>query len=76
MHYDFIIVEVLQKVKFYYKNLIIMLIKYSISMDEAFSQVFDNEENLKEYLSYAFEQYIEDGNFNIFYRALELAIKS
>lgn len=50
--------------------------KNSISMDEAFSKVFDNEEDLKEYLSYAFEQYIEDGNFNIFYRALELAIKS
>ena len=50
--------------------------KNSISMDEAFSQVFDNEEDLKEYLSYAFEQYIEDGNFNIFYRALELVIKS
>ena len=30
----------------------------------------------KEYLSYAFEQYIEDGNFNVFYRALELVIKS
>ena len=28
-------------------NLIIMLIKYSISMDEAFSQVFDNEEDLR-----------------------------
>lgn len=50
--------------------------KNSISMDEAFSQVFDNKEDLKEYLNYAFEQYIEDGNFNVFYRALELAIKS
>ena len=50
--------------------------KNSISLDEAFNQVFDNEEDLKEYLSYAFEQYIEDGNFNVFYRALELAIKA
>ncbi len=50
--------------------------KNSISMDEAFNQVFNNEEDLKEYLSYAFEQYIEDGNFNVFYRALELVIKS
>lgn len=50
--------------------------KNSISMNEAFVQTFDNEEDLKEYLSYAFEQYIEDGNFNVFYRALELAIKS
>ena len=29
-------------------------------------KVFDNEESIKEYLSDAFEQYIEDGNFNVF----------
>jgi len=50
--------------------------KNSISMDEAFNIAFDNEQDLKEYLSYAFEQYLNDGNFNVFYRALELAIKS
>ena len=50
--------------------------KNSISMDDAFVQVFSNEEDIKEYLSYAFEQYIEDGNFGVFYRALELVIKS
>ena len=50
--------------------------KNTISLDDAFVQVFDNEEDIKEYLSYAFEQYIEDGNFNVFYRALELVIKS
>ncbi len=50
--------------------------KNSTSIDEAFIQVFDNDEDLKEYLSYAFEQYIEDGNFKVFYRALELAIKA
>ena len=50
--------------------------KNSISLDEAFIQTFDNEKDVKEYLSYAFEQYIEDGNFNVFYRALELVIKS
>ena len=37
--------------------------KNSISLDDAFVQVFNNEEDIKEYLSYAFEQYIEDGNF-------------
>ena len=31
---------------------------------------------MKEYLSYAFEKYLEDGDFNVFYRALELVIKS
>ena len=50
--------------------------KNSISLDDAFAHVFDNEEDVKEYLKYAFEQYIEDGNFNVFYRALELVIKS
>ena len=34
--------------------------KNTISLDEAFVQVFDNEEDIKEYLSYAFEQYIEE----------------
>ena len=43
--------------------------KNSISMDDAFVQVFDTQEDLKEYLSYAFEQYIEDGNFNVFFYA-------
>ena len=50
--------------------------KNSISMDKAFCDVFDNEQDLKDYLSYAFEQYIQDGDFNVFYRVLELAIKS
>ena len=50
--------------------------KNSISMDEAFSIAFDNHDDLKEYLSYAFEKYLEDGDFNVFYRALELVIKS
>ena len=50
--------------------------KNSISMDEAFSIAFDNHDDLKKYLSYAFEKYLEDGDFNVFYRALELVIKS
>lgn len=50
--------------------------KNSISMDEAFCLTFDNETEIKEYLSFAFEQYLNDGNFNVFYRALELVIKS
>lgn len=48
----------------------------SISMEEAFCEVFDTEEDLKDYLSFAFEQYLEDGDFNVFYRSLELVIKS
>ena len=45
-------------------------------MEEAFCEVFDTEEDLKDYLSFAFEQYLEDGDFNVFYRSLELVIKS
>ena len=44
-------------------------------MEEAFCEVFDTEEDLKDYLSFAFEQYLEDGDFNVFYRSLELVIK-
>ncbi len=53
-----------------------MKYKNSISFEEGFCKIFDTEEKLKEYLSYSFEQYLEDGNFNEFYRSLELAIKS
>lgn len=50
--------------------------KNSVSLENVFCDVFNTKEELKEYLSYAFEKYIEDGNFNVFYRSLELAIKS
>ena len=50
--------------------------KNSTSMDEVFCEVFDTEEKLKEYLSYSFDKYLQDGNFNIFYRSLELVIKA
>ncbi len=50
--------------------------KNSISMDNAFVQTFVTQDDLKEFLSYAFEQYTEDGNFNTFYRALEIVIKA
>lgn len=48
----------------------------SVSMEEVFCEVFNTEEELKEYLSFAFENYLEDGNFNVFCRSLELVIKS
>ncbi len=48
----------------------------SASLDELFCEVFNTEEELKEYLSFAFDNYLEDGNFNVFYRSLELVIKA
>lgn len=50
--------------------------KNSSSLDDIFPELFDNKEKLKDFLSFAFEQYLNDGNFNVFYRALELVIKS
>jgi len=50
--------------------------KNSVPMDEVFCEIFDTEEKLKEYLSYAFDEYLQDGNFNVFYRSLEMVIKA
>ncbi len=50
--------------------------KNSISFEEGFCEIFDTEEKLKEYLSYAFDEYLQDGNFNVFYRSLEMVIKA
>lgn len=50
--------------------------KNSASLDEVFCEIFNNEKDLKEYLQYSFEEYLEDGDFNVFCRSLELVIKS
>lgn len=50
--------------------------KNSISFEDGFCNIFDKDEDLKEYLSYSFEKYLEDGDFNVFYRSLELVIKA
>lgn len=50
--------------------------KNSGTLDELFCKTFNSTEDLKEYLQYAFEEYLEDGDFNVFYRSLELVIKS
>lgn len=50
--------------------------KNSISFEEGFCKIFDTEEKLRDYLTFAFEEYLEDGDFNVFCRSLELVIKS
>ncbi len=50
--------------------------KNSVPMDEVFCEIFDTEEKLKEFLAVSFEEYLEDGNFNVFYRSLEMVIKA
>ncbi len=50
--------------------------KNSIPLNEAFCELFNTEEEIKEYLEYAFDEYLQDGDFNVFCRSLELVIKS
>ena len=50
--------------------------KNSISFEEGFCEIFNTEEDLKDYLTFAFEEYLQDGDFNVFCRSLELVIKS
>ncbi len=50
--------------------------KNCTSFDEVFCELFDTEEKLKDFLSLALEDYLEDGDFNVFCRSLELVIKS
>lgn len=50
--------------------------KNSISFEEGFSLIFNTEEKQREYLMFAFEEYLNDGDFNVFYRSLELVIKA
>jgi len=50
--------------------------KNTASMEEVFCDIVNTEEKAKEYLDYAFEEYLKDGDFNLFYRSLELVIKA
>ncbi len=50
--------------------------KNSVSFEDGFAMVFDTEDKLKDYLTFAFEEYLNDGDFNVFYRSLELVIKA
>lgn len=50
--------------------------KNSASLEVVFCELFDTEEKIKNFLSTAFEDYINDGDFQAFYNALELVIKS
>ena len=48
----------------------------SVPMDEVFCEIFDTQEKQRDYLTFAFEEYLNDGDFNVFYRSLELVIKA
>ncbi len=50
--------------------------KNCISFEEGFCELFNTEEKLRSFLNTAFEDYLEDGDFNAFCYSLELVIKS
>ena len=50
--------------------------KHSVSWDDFMTEELQNEEFAKEYLNQSFIDYIEEGNFNIFFKSLERVIKT
>jgi len=46
------------------------------NLDEFILEQLKNEDFQKEYMNQTLAEYIEDGNFNAFFRSLELVIKS
>lgn len=50
--------------------------KYSTSWDDFMTKELQDEEFAREYLNQSFIDYIEDGNFNMFFKSLERVIKA
>ena len=50
--------------------------KYSITFDEYMLEKLQDEELAREYLNQSFMNYIEDGDFKMFFKALERVVKS
>jgi probable addiction module antidote protein len=50
--------------------------KHSITLDEFMYDVLQDEELAKEYLNNSFMNYIEDGDFNMFFKTLERIVKA
>ena len=50
--------------------------KNTTKFEDVFCEIVNNKEQLRDFLNIAFEDYLEDGDFNAFYRSLELVIKS
>ena len=44
------------------------------SFDEAFAEIINSKEDIKNYLDEAFAAYLNDGDFNAFYSSLKLCI--
>ena len=50
--------------------------KNSITFEEAFVERYKTKEDIRDFLNVALDDYLEDGDFNGFYKCLELAIKA
>ena len=48
------------------------IIKITISFEEGFCEIFNTEEDLKDYLTFAFEEYLQDGDLMYFAVLLSL----
>lgn len=50
--------------------------KYSLSLDEFMVEKLQDEELARNYLNDSLMSYIEDGNFKVFYKALERVVRA
>jgi probable addiction module antidote protein len=50
--------------------------KYSVPWDEVANELLQDEELAKGYLNDSFMNYIEDGDFKMFFKALERVVKA
>lgn len=50
--------------------------KYSVTLDEFMTDMLQDEELAKGYLNDSFMNYIEDGNFDRFFKTLERVVKA
>lgn len=50
--------------------------KNSIPWDDVVIEILENEDVAKEYLNHCFMNYVEDGNFDRFFKSLERVIKA
>ena len=50
--------------------------KNSVPLEDVFCELFNDKEKLKDFLDSAFGEYIKTGDFDCFYRSLELVIKA
>jgi len=49
--------------------------KHTISHDEFMNMALADPEDQREYINASLEEYLEDGDFNMFYKSLERVIK-